>query len=1044
MKPRPPRTKSDRRSVLLGVFVVGIAALFLIPSGAYGGGISHRAPGTGTAVIGSGTKSAVPPPITVVKNSKYDWPELHQGPLLNGYATASPLSSLNAPTLGVAWATNAYGSILDSPVVAFDPIRGETLVYVGTETGNVLAVNLANGQIVWGVWLGSPIRSSPLVHNGSLYVATWSNPALLKLDASTGATQCTAILPDVTEATPTIATLPGGVTAVFVGTAGSGTRSGPFVAVDAANCSVLWKFTGYNQPAGSWDSASYVVNATGVPVVIFGTDDPDSSIYALDALTGHFLWRFQCYNPVGADLDVASGVAISPPGKNGFAQGVAYAVNKAGRAYALDLNNGTLIWETNFNALAGASGASRSTPALDGTSIVFGYINGLVNLNDLTGAVNWFFNDSTSTESIASPAIAGGNGHGIAITADIGGKLDVVAMVGGTLLYSYQTGGYITASPAVSDGNILLGSSDGFLYAFAVGGGNHALLPTTAVSYPVQGAMLANPNGNLTIAGNATDPSGVAAVHVAIQSGGPSGRWWDAATSSWSPGPVDDAATLTTPGAAATAWTFSFPVPAGGGTYQAIAYASSTPGQSDLKGSDVDFAVDFSTVGPHLEVSPTFVAPGGKVTLDGGGFGRSVSVSISLLGKTLATVTSSTNGSLPSTPVVIPLKALFGPSALVASSGSSGKSCSVAITIANNWDQLGYSAGHTGFEPNDEILNNLIFPGGDNWVKLAWHFAAPASINASPAVADGDAYVADTIGNLYSVDVHNGGLLWNFTLTSKAAIEGTPAVDPVRGIVFVGADDGTVDAINTTNGSLIWSTSLGGKVWAPVLSNGDLFVTSSLGAVAELAESSGSVTWSIATGKTITSAPSLNATADLLVVGESNGDVVGMNTTSGTTLWTYVTGGAVTASAMVTGGVVYVGSNDHKFYALSQKTGTKKWDFVTGGAVQETGTLDNQGLLYIGSNDGRLYVLRVSTGLLDFNFSIGSPIVGVSTAKGVAVYEDAAGTIGAEKTYLDGGGWKFLTGAGLVTAPVLLDGTVYVTGQDGFLYAFTSNGQAPV
>lgn len=1055
----PSRARTSLRSVIVAAAAAAIVALFLVPTGAFAFGARSN-PGVPTSGHGSPLFSTTAPfHVTVAKSSQYDWPELHQNSALSGYASNSPLSSLNASSLGVAWATNLYGSALDSPAVAYDPILGETLVYIGTETGNLLAINLANGQIVWGVWFGNPIRSSPLVNAGSVFVGPFQSARLFKLNATTGATECSANLPSSSEATPTIATPPGGVTTVFIGTAGSGPRSGPFTAIDAGNCTIEWTFTGYNHPAGSWDSASYMVNAKGVPMVLFGTDDPDSSVYALNALTGKLIWRFQCYNPGSADDDVGTGVAISSPGENGFAQGVAYVTNKAGWAYALDLNNGTLIWETNFDALAGivSDGMSRSTPALDGTSVVFGFAEGLFNLDALTGAETWMYQDPTGTESIASPAIAGGHGHGLAITGDVGGDLDVISMKGAVQLYTYPTGGWIAASPAVSDGNIVIVSSDGFLYDFAVGGGKHAILPTTTISSPVQGATQANPKGDLTVYGNATDPSAVAAVNVAIQSSGPAGTWWDAATGKWSHGPIDNPATLGRYGSASTSWTLKFPVPAGGGTFDVIANAISSSGQTDLKGATVNFAVNYRTSGPHLEASPVFVAPGGSVTVNGGGFGTSMKVSVSLLGKTLTSVTSSTNGSLPSTRVVIPSNSLFGPTSLVATATTSGTLSSTEITIANSWEQLGDGSGHTGFEPNDPTLHNVIFPGGhsDLWLDLAWRFDARAPINSSPAVADGVAYVADSAGNLFAVDLHNGGLLWNFTLSSGAAIDGTPAVDPTLGLVFVGANDGTVDAIHLSNGTLAWSNSVGGDVSAPVYSNGEIYVTSSTGAVKALTESTGKVSWSRTLGSALPAAPALNVSIQLLVVGESSGHVLGLNATTGAMCWTYVTGGAVTASAMVTAGTVYIGSNDHRFYALNQSSGLVLWSFLTGGDVQDTGTavvvqdtgtgkLVSQTLIYIGSNDGYLYVLHASSGKEDFNFSIGSRIVGVSSAKGIAVFEDAAGTIGAQKTFFNITGWRYPTGAGLVTAPVILDTSVFVGAGDGFLYAFTTLGQAPV
>jgi len=1042
---------SHPRFLLVPIVALAIVALFLVPSGSLGSTVlaasrtTHSLAGTSAHMVDG------PPALKVAKSSQYDWPEFHQSPLLNGYSSsASPLTSLNASLLGVAWATNAYGAILDSPAVAYDPTLGETLVYVGTETGNVVAVNLANGMIVWGDWFGSAVRSSPLVNNGSVFIVPFLNAEMFKLSASTGAIQCTTLLPGDSEATPTVATPPGGVTSVYIGTAGSGPVNGPFLAINAGNCSIEWKFSGYHHAAGSWAPASYVVNATGVPVVLFGTDDPDSSIYAVNALTGHLYWRFQCYNPGVADDDVASGVAISPPGKNGFAQGVAYAINKAGRTYALDLNNGTLIWETNFNALAGQNGTSRSTAALDGTSLVFGFISGMFNLNATTGAVSWMYRDSSRTESIASPALAGGHGHGVAVTGDVGGALDVVSMVGGSQLYSYPTGGYITSSPALSNGNILIGSSVGYLYDFDVGGGNHATLPTTSLSYPVPGTTVPNPNGNLTVRGNATDPSAVTAVNVAIRSNGVSGPWWDAATRTWSPGPVDNHARLGTPGGTSTSWNFSFPAARSGGAYEVFAYAVSSSGQSDLSGAESSFAVAFSTSGPHLETSTRFVAPGGSVNLSGGGFGASEKVQLSIFGTAVSTVTSTANGTVRSTRVSIPSGTTFGLTTFTALGQTSGWTSTAAVTVANSWSQFGNGPGHFGLEPNDPTLNNVIFPGANQWVLPAWHFDAGVPIDSSPAVVDGRAYAGDTIGNFYAIDTTNGDMLWNFTLASAAAIDGSPAVDATLGLVVFGANDGTLEAVNLTHGTLVWSTLVGGNLSAPVLNAGHLYVTSNRDTVEEVVESTGSPVWTTTLSSNITSAPALNATANLLVVGETNGQVVGLFANNGTTRWTYTTGGAVRASATVNGRLVYVGSDDRNVYALNQTTGAKVWSFRTHGAVEDTGALlDKETVgrvldLYIGSNDGKLYALNALTGFEYYNVTAGTHVVGVATMRGVAVFETSGGTVSGTRAYVATDGWRFSTGGPLVTAPVLIDGTIYVGSGSGFLYAFTYGGRPPV
>jgi outer membrane protein assembly factor BamB len=1034
--------ESDVRHFLLAATVVACALLCIVPNSA--AAIPAGAAGSPGGVVAAATGPTTANLARVLLSPAADWPELHDNPQLSGYDPNASLSTTNASQFGVAWDLDTDASILDSPAIAYDPLLGETIAYIGNDGGDVLAVDLASGAVIWSDWLGSPIRSSPLVNNGSVYVGTYSNPTIFRLNATTGGTECSYFATGGLEGSPTFATPPGGVPTLYFPAEAPAPRSGPMLAINAQTCQLEWSFDHYNQEAGIWASASYAVNAQGIPMVVWGTDDPDSAIYAVNALNGSLLWRFQCYNPPGTDFDVGAGVAISPPGRNGLPQGVAYVTNKAARAYALDLNNGTLLWEVNLNAVAGSAGVARSTPALDGNSVVLGYAQGLFNLNGRNGSVDWIYNDSTNTESIASPAIAGGHGHAIALTDDVGGNFDVVSMKTGKGLFSYPTGGYVTSSPAVSGGNVVLGSSNGFLYDFVVGGGDASVLPTTNISSPVDKSTIPNPNGPLTVYGNASDPSGIGAVEVAIQSGGPTGPWWDAATGTWAAGIVQNPALLAAPGATATAWTFAVPVPGAGGAYRLTADASSIAGQADLHAPQVGFTVAFTTVGPHLEVNAPYVAPGGNLTVTGGGFGGSTKVTVTLAGKTVAKVTTLANGTLPATRVGIASSAPFGLTAFTANAKKGNLSATASFTIANSWSQLGDGPGHVGSEPNDAVLNDLIYPGDDQWAVLAWQFDPVAAINASPAVLDGVVYVADSVGNLYALDDHNGGLIWNFTLATGAAVDGSPAVDPTDGLVLFGANDGSLDAVNLGNGTLAWTDAVGGDVHAPVYAGGAVYVSSSSGTISEVTAATGAVAWTQTLPSAVGGAPSFDTTAQLLVIGESNGDVVALNSSTGTTVWTYTTGGPVTASAVVTGGTAYIGSGDGNVYALAAGTGAVRWTFTTNGPVADTGSVYSNSLLFIGSSTGRLYAIHISTGKLDFDLSVSGGVVGVATTHGVVVYETTAGVLGANRAFKNEQSWTYATPGGLATAPAIVDGAIYVAAADGFLYAFTGTGAPPV
>jgi outer membrane protein assembly factor BamB len=1019
--------------IALVIFLIGL--LFLIPTG----------PLTALRPVASAPNAPLSP--ANVGNS-FDWPELHRSPYLTGYTANTTLSTANAATLGVKWATDLYAAALDSPVVAYDPSLGQTLAYIGTEGGNLLAVNVANGAVVWGAWLGSQFRGTPVVSNGSVYASTFSTPAVYRVNATTGAVQCSRSVPMPVEGTPVVVTPPGGVATLYVGTNDATSANGPFMAINAGTCAVEWEFTGYPIIAGSWTSASYAIDAHGVPLVLFGTSDPDSAVYALNAVTGAEVWRYATYNPGSHAYDVGAGVTISPPGLNGFADGVAYVPNKYGIMYALDLTTGALIWQTDFNQIAGVTEGGRSTAALDGTNLVFGYNGGTFDLNAVTGAEIWESPTSSHTEVLSSPAIAGPSGQEIVAAGDVAGQLDVISLGSGSSLYHYRTGGYIAASPAISNGNILIASSDGFLYDFANGGGNDAVLPSTTLATPPDGSSLPNPNGDVTVSGTATAPDSVGAVRVAVQTNGPSGTWWNAASGTWVSGPAVNPAGLGSPGATATTWSLAFPVPSGGGVFQVFAFAVSGAGQSDIKGTSTEFTVLASTKGPHLEASPSVVAPGASVTVTGAGFGKSEKVTLALNGATVATATTSSTGSVPATKVKVGSKLAFGNYAIVGAGATSGRTASVALTVTNSWEESGFNAGHTGFAPNDPVLDRHVDVGGNTWMYLAWHFAAGAAVNVSPAVVNGVAYVGDAAGQLVALDAANGGTLWTWSTPDGSALVGAPAVDLPRKMLWVGSANGTLYAISTGTGALLWSASIGGLLTAPVDANGEVYTTSSSGAVAAFVGSTGALSWSTVLSGAAGPA-SLDSSSGILLVGEATGNLLALNANTGATEWSFAAGGAVVAAPTVSGGVVYFGSGSGDVYALTESNGAQRWSYSAGSPIVSSTVLLTQGTvggkpeIVAGASNGVLSALLASTGTLNFQDRWTSAIVGIGAVNGVVVVETMSGEVGAARGYTNLVVWNYHTGAGLLSSPVIVDGAIFVAAADGNFYAFTTYGQAP-
>ena len=979
----------------------------------------------------------------------YTWSRLGHDPANTGVSADPAITNANAGTLGVRWMSGTGGAIVSSPVVAWSAGLGRTLVLVANNAGYLTAFDQSTGAVVWSDAMGSEIVSTPLVDGNYLWMTTRYSPALQKVDLATGARLCSAPLASIAEGSPTIGTPTGGRSSVYIGVDDLGATSGPVYSIDEATCGLNWKSTAYASPTGSWDPLSFANDANGRSLVLFGTSDPDNSIYALDARTGVVAWSFKFPPQPGTnepDIDCGAGVAVSAPGTNGFADGVAYVPDEDGSLFAFDLTTGATVWTTYFGTGLPSYHVARATPALVDGNVVFGESSGVMAYNEVTGAPAWTFNTG-NVESISVPAGVGPAGQQVVAVTTVAGAFDVLDAATGALLYTYQSPSYTVSSMADVDGNLIVTSADGFVYDLAPGGGNGPA-PTTAVTSPANGKTVVNPLGSLTVSGSATGVQ-VAGVQVAVQSGGPGGPWWNGTTGTWTPGFAFGGATLASPGASSSTWTFAFPVPPGGGSYRVLASAFQSNGIADVTeftpapgAASSSVTVRNAPGTPAVTAVSPWVAPGAVVQLGGSGFLAGEPVTASLGGVVLATKAATSTGALHALRVPIPATAAFGTAALTVTGQTSGRTTSASIDIANSWSGAGDDPGHTSFEPNDPVLLQTVAPGPPAFLDAVWSDPFGATVRTSPAVAKDVAYFGDSAGGVHAVNVRNGQSLWS--VTESGGVDSSPAIDGT--LVVFGTGNGSVTAVNQANGATTWSTPTSSAVASsPAVSNGSVYVGSADGTVYDLNATTGAVVWSTKMAGAVTDSPSVDPTAGVVVVGDSSGTVTGLSASTGSVLWTHVTGGPVTASASIYRGTAYIGSADGTVYAFADATGRVVWSVVTTGAVtaggaiyQEAGTAQYYAA---GSQDGTMRLFALATGTVAVVKNVGGPVVGLATSQGWMVVTCSNGQLWGLKRNAEAI-WKMAAPAPFATSAAIVDGVVYVGGDSQTFTAYTVPGRA--
>ncbi|MFB3888986.1 MAG: PQQ-binding-like beta-propeller repeat protein [Candidatus Bathyarchaeia archaeon] len=301
-----------------------------------------------------------------------------------------------------------------------------------------------------------------------------------------------------------------------------------------------------------------------------------------------------------------------------------------------------------------------------------------------------------------------------------------------------------------------------------------------------------------------------------------------------------------------------------------------------------------------------------------------------------------------------------------------------------------------------------------------------------PVVIDGQV----SGGSIRCWDAATGELLW--TDTDAIIPYGMWAPVVADGKVYVTTKDTSSQsswnvteqafaAFDAFTGERLWTIPFG-PVRNPVVAYGNLYIHSGQKFVC-MASSKG---WSMFRG---------NPDTPGIAVGQSGPSNIDYPN------WKYKTEGAVTSSAAVVDGKVYIGSHDQNLYCLDARSGSFFWKFKINAAYKSSPAVVG-GRVYTGADDGNIYCVDAATGTqvwktfltneIDFVFQPGwqprsSPII-----TGGKMY---VGAIDGKMYCLDLSGnvlWSFATGGPIGASPLINSGVVYFGSTDGNAYALNA------
>ena len=255
-----------------------------------------------------------------------------------GVSPETGINTTNASTLTAGWSASVASASYSSPAVVNLAATGTPTVFVGG-LGMFAAYPASGGAPLWTFPVNKMVNASPAVLNGVVYFSS-TDGTLYAVNAKNGALLCSYDTGQFSEGSPLVVEAPDGSgPVIYEGTAPAGTVGFEWAIYGPGNthgsCTVDWTFHGWTiTDTGTWSPPAYGTNANGVPVVVFGSDDPDNSVYALNATTGARIWRV-----ITNRTFYASPAVVGPPGEQ-----VLIIANITGHIFALDLATGKTLW----------------------------------------------------------------------------------------------------------------------------------------------------------------------------------------------------------------------------------------------------------------------------------------------------------------------------------------------------------------------------------------------------------------------------------------------------------------------------------------------------------------------------------------------------------------------------------------------------------------------------------------------------------------------------------------------------------------------------
>lgn len=333
------------------------------------------------------------------------------------------------------------------------------------------------------------------------------------------------------------------------------------------------------------------------------------------------------------------------------------------------------------------------------------------------------------------------------------------------------------------------------------------------------------------------------------------------------------------------------------------------------------------------------------------------------------------------------------------------------------------------------------------WSRKVGKGADEHFLKLVPAHTQDRIFVVDARGNLTSVDVDDGAVLWR----EKMDMMITGGVGATETLALVGSEEGDVLAYTTDEGVLSWRAKVSSEVLAPPQGASGVVVVRTLdGKVFGLDADDGTHLWNYArTVPTLTlrgtSSPVIDG--DTVIVGFDGGRVSALELLTGKLIWetsvTLASGRSqlermvdIDSSPVIIGNDVYVATFQGRLASVALESGRITWNRDIS---SHAGLASDGGGVYISDDESYVWALERDAG--EVLWKQEGLFARNATAPAILGEFIVVGDFEGYLHWMDQRDGEFVarqrpTKKAILAAPLVIGETVYVYGSDGVLSAY--------